>query len=124
MRWNPFRKPPAPPETGKWIHPGAQWAVGDKCCRIGGQNTTGNEPPRDIVLIVSNVYEGTLNGTNNRTVGLHFSNWPEPVNSEFGGWNASAFRKVTDAKQAEETSIGEKILNAKPAPDRKRKVSA
>lgn len=119
MIW-PFKKKPNPPQKGNWIQPDSQWGVGDKCCLIDDLDIAGNAPPKDMVLTVSDVFEGKIHPTKDRTVGLRFSNWPNPINSGYQGWTALAFRKVKDVKKAEETEIGEKILNAKPAPDIKR----
>lgn len=119
MTW-PFKRKPEQTKKGKWIQPDSQWAVGDKCCLVEDLSIAGNAPPKDMVLTVSDVFEGKIYPTTDRTVGLKFSNWPMPVNSDYHGWNALAFRKVKDVKRAEETEIGVTILQAKPAPDIKR----
>lgn len=125
MIW-PFKRkqppaPPAPPkDTRVWND---DWSVGDTAeCVVEWDAFTDDvkpweRPAKGQRLTVSGFSEKIGKGTDSLYYFLSFSDWAIELPTQ-------AFRKVRPVTQAIETSIGAKILKAKPAPDRKRKVSA
>lgn len=71
-------------------------------------------PRKGQQLTVSGFSEGFGEGVNATFYFLKFSDWPIELPTQ-------AFRKVRPVEQKQETSISEKILTSKPAPDIVRK---
>ncbi len=121
MMW-PFKKKPAPiVDARDWNE---DWSVGDTAeCINDADNWHPDMPPWERLpkgnqYIVVGFAEGF--GNQDASKRCYFLN----LEGLALGYETTSFRKVRTVKQAEETSIGEKILKAKPAPDIKRKKAA
>lgn len=116
MIW-PFKKKPAPQPTIDNREWNEDWRVGDiaECIRGEWPNIEPWLAPRKgEKLKVAAFRDGRQIGKPNVLLyGLVFAEYD-------GAFVTTGFRKVLPVKEAEETSIGEKILKAKPAPDIKR----
>lgn len=109
-----FRAPPAPPKDRRvWNE---DWRVGDiaECVTTDWHEDTvpWHKPQKGQRLTVSGFCED-LNFSGHRAYFLEFADWPVALQT-------TAFRKVRPVSTSAETSIGERILKAKPGPDKVR----